>query len=68
MGCHWRAEWSNELLAGWVAITANQHAIERLVGAGVVQQIGEAKRDRLFCAGEILAILEAPTRLEEEQP
>ena len=68
MGYLWRAEWSNELPAGWPAYTANQHAIERLAGAGVVQQIGEAKRDRLFCAGEILAILEAPTRLEEEQP
>ena len=49
-----------------VAYTTAQRAIERLVGGGVMQEVGEARRDRLFCAVEILAILEEPTRLEEE--
>jgi len=47
-----------------VAYTTAQRAIERLIEAGVVQQVGEAKRDRLFCATEILEILEEPTRLD----
>lgn len=45
-----------------VAYTTAQRAIERLVEAGVMQQVGEAKRDRLFCATEILVVLEEPTR------
>jgi ribosomal protein S25 len=49
-----------------VAYTTAQRAIERLIEAGVVQQVGEAKRDRLFCATEILAILEEPTRLDAD--
>jgi Fic family protein len=47
-----------------VAYTTAQRAIERLIEAGVMQQIGDARRDRLFCATEILAILEEPTRLD----
>lgn len=46
-----------------VAYTTAQWAIERLVEAGVMQQVGEAKRDRLFCAVDLLAILEEPTRV-----
>ena len=61
---YWTVKRAAERLG--VAYTTAQRAIERLVGAGVVQQIGEAKRDRLFCAAEILAILEEPTRLEED--
>jgi len=48
-----------------VAYTTAQRAIERLIEAGVMQQVGEAKRNRLFCATTILAILEEPTRLDE---
>lgn len=47
-----------------VAYTTAQRAIERLVQAGVMQQVGDAKRDRLFCATEILTILEEPARLD----
>jgi Fic family protein len=49
-----------------VAYTTAQRAIERLVEAGVMQQMGEAKRDRVFCAAEILAILDEPTRLDAD--
>jgi hypothetical protein len=37
VGCHWRAEWSNELLAGWAAFTVNQRAIERLADNALVE-------------------------------
>lgn len=49
-----------------IAYTTAQRAIEKLIEAGVMQQVGEAKRDRLFCATEILAVLEEPTRLDAE--
>ena len=51
-----------------VAYTTAQRAIERLIEAGVVQQVGEARRDRLFCATEILEILEEPTPRSENLP
>ena len=44
------------------AITA-QRAIERLEGLGIVQQAGTAKGDRVYCAKELLDILEEPARL-----
>jgi len=58
--------WTVKRAAGrlHVAYTTAQRAIERLIEAGVMQQVGEAKRDRLFCATAILAILEEPTRLD----
>ena len=50
-----------------VAYTTAQRASERLIDAGVMQQVGDAKRDRLFRATEILAVLEEPTRLDAAQ-
>jgi len=41
-----------------VAYTTAMRAVQRLEGMGVLQAVGEAKRDRLFCAGRILAALE----------
>lgn len=49
-----------------VEYTIAQRVIERPLEAGVIQQVGEAKRDRLFCATEILTILEESTQLEAE--
>jgi Fic family protein len=46
-----------------VAFTTAARAIDRLVEAGIMERVGDAKRDRLFCATEILAILEEPAVL-----
>jgi len=46
-----------------VAFTTAQRAIERIARLGIVQQIGEAKRDRVYCAKALLDILEEPARL-----
>jgi len=46
-----------------VAFTTAARAIDRLVEAGIMERVGDAKRDRLFCATEILAILEEPAML-----
>ena len=46
-----------------VAFTTAQRAIERLESVGVVAQVGDARRNRVYCAGSILEVLEAPARL-----
>jgi Fic family protein len=47
-----------------VAFTTAQRAIERLERAGILKQVGHAKRDRIYCAGALLDILEEPARLK----
>jgi Fic family protein len=46
-----------------VAFTTAQRAIERLEKLGIVQQSGTAKRDRVYCAKNLLDILEEPAQL-----
>jgi Fic family protein len=46
-----------------IAFTTAQRTIERLERAGIVKQVGEAKRGRVYCAQALLAILEEPARL-----
>ncbi len=46
-----------------VAFTTAQRAIERLERAAIVQRVGEAKRDRVYCANALLEILEEPAQL-----
>jgi Fic family protein len=46
-----------------VAFTTAQRAIERLEHLRIVQQVGDAKRDRVYCAKALLEILEAPAKL-----
>jgi Fic family protein len=46
-----------------VAFTTAQRAIERLERVGIVKQMSEAKRDRVYCASALLDILEEPARL-----
>ena len=46
-----------------IAFTTAQRTIERLERAGIVKQVGEAKRSRVYCANALLDILEEPARL-----
>jgi len=46
-----------------VAFTTAQRAIERLELAGIVTRVTQARRNRLYCARDILEILEEPPRL-----
>ncbi len=48
-----------------IAYTTAQRAIEKLEKMGVVSQTSEKKRDRIYCATQILTILEEPTKLTE---
>lgn len=46
-----------------VAFTTAQRAIEKLEDLGIVSQTSEGKRDRVYCATQILSILEEPTKI-----
>lgn len=46
-----------------VAFTTAQRAIHRLEQLGIVAQTGTAKRDRVYCAKALLAVLEEPAHL-----
>ncbi|MBI4168439.1 MAG: Fic family protein [Acidobacteria bacterium] len=46
-----------------VAYTTAERAVERLEAASIVVQTRDAKRNRVYCAREILDILEEPARL-----
>jgi DNA-binding transcriptional regulator YhcF (GntR family) len=47
-----------------VAFATAQRAIERLERARIVKRVGDAKRDRVYCATALLDILEKPARLK----
>ena len=46
-----------------LAFTTAQRAIERMERIGVLQQVSESKRDRIYCARALLDILEEPAQL-----
>ncbi len=45
-----------------VAFTTAQRAVDRLEEAGMIAQTGRRRRNRVYCAGRILDVLEAPPR------
>lgn len=48
-----------------IAFTTAQRAIERLERAHIVKRVGDAKRDRVYCATALLDILEEPAHLKQ---
>jgi hypothetical protein len=46
-----------------LAFTTAQRAIERLEQNDILQQVSDAKRDRVYCARTLLDILEEPPHL-----
>ncbi len=46
-----------------VAFTTAKRGVEQLEGKGILTQVGGGKRDRVFCARPLLAILDEPARL-----
>jgi Fic family protein len=47
-----------------ISFTTAQRAIEKLEGLGIVSQTSEGKRGRVYCATQILSILEEPTKVK----
>ncbi|WP_353286773.1 Fic family protein [Wolbachia endosymbiont (group A) of Anthophora plumipes] len=48
-----------------VVFTTAQRAIVKLEDLGIVSQTSQGKRDRVYCAADILNILEEPTKITE---
>ncbi|WP_408011827.1 Fic family protein [Rickettsia bellii] len=48
-----------------VAFTTAQRAINKLEKLGIILQTSTGKRDKIYCATDILKILEEPTRITE---
>ncbi|WP_341811577.1 hypothetical protein [Wolbachia endosymbiont (group A) of Oxytorus armatus] len=48
-----------------VVFTTAQGAIVKLEDLGIVSQTSQEKRDRVYCATDILNILEEPTKITE---
>jgi hypothetical protein len=51
-----------------VAYNTVLRAIGQLETAGIIREISEAKRHRVWCAKALLEILEEPARLEVWEP
>ncbi|MGB8168858.1 MAG: hypothetical protein WCF18_15275 [Chthoniobacteraceae bacterium] len=49
--------------SAWRRLQHRRAALRRLVQLRIVKQIGEDRRDRVFCAQALLDILEEPPRL-----
>ncbi|MDQ2994277.1 MAG: Fic family protein [Pseudomonadota bacterium] len=48
-----------------IAFTTAQRAVTKLAKHDIITQVSPGKRDRVFCAKEILAILEEPTKINQ---
>jgi Fic family protein len=48
-----------------VSFTTAQRAIAKLEALGIISQVSQGKRGRVYCAEGILAILEEPTKIRE---
>ncbi len=46
-----------------VAFTTAQRAIRKLQDAAILEEVGDAQRDRVYCAKAILKVLEEPAKL-----
>lgn len=47
-----------------IVYSTAQRGVQKLEAAKIIKQINESKRDKVYCATEILAILEEPTKIE----
>ena len=47
-------------VAPLASYTTAQRAVERLRLAGIISPVGSAKRNRVYCARDMLEVLEAP--------
>ena len=48
-----------------MAFTTAQRGIEKLEELGILTKISRGKRDKVYCANEILSILEESTKITE---
>ena len=62
--------WNVPMLASklGVAYTTARRAVDRLESAGIVTQVGDAKRNRVYCADAVLEVLDAPQIENQDEP
>ncbi len=62
--------WNVRMLASklGVAYTTARRAVDRLESAGIVTQVGDAKRNRVYCADAVLEVLDAPQIENQDEP
>lgn len=51
-----------------IAYSTAQRGVQKLEETKIIKQINSSKRDKIYCATEILAILEEPTRVSVYSP
>ena len=51
-----------------IAYTTAQRATLALESVGIIKQVNDNKRDKVYCATAILAILEEPTLIFNSEP
>jgi Fic family protein len=49
-----------------VAYSTAERGVRKLINANIIQQVGDNKRDKVFCATEILSILEEPAKVNAD--
>lgn len=49
-----------------IAYSTAERGIKKLLSADIIQQVGDNKRDRVYCAVEILSILEEPAKIHAD--
>lgn len=47
-----------------IAYSSAERAVKKLLAANIIQQVGDKKRDKVYCATGILNILEEPTKIK----
>lgn len=50
-----------------VAYTTARRAVDRLQSEGIVTPVGEAQRNRVYCADAVLEVLDAPSAAKEDE-
>ena len=51
-----------------VAYNTAKRGVDKLEAKGIVQQVGDDARNKVYCATEILSILEEPAKVNVDQP
>lgn len=49
-----------------IAYSTAQRSVKKLEAAGIIKQTNDNKRDKVYCATEILSILEEPTKIRAD--
>ena len=49
-----------------IAYSTAERGVRKLANENIIQQIGDNKRDKVYCATEILSILEEPAKIHAD--